>query len=100
MLSPTIDWSVARAEFTEIVTEYRESGEAPEDFPASVHFADIINAKLGDGDHEELLEKAQRYAERLSIDSASSPTGHAFINGKHFDLDDVCPGSAEPSRNR
>lgn len=37
----------------------------------------------------ERLERAHLYAQRLDATSDSCPTGHAFINGKHFDLDDV-----------
>jgi len=35
------------------------------------------------------LEKITAYTERLGSTLATSSTGHAFFNGKHFDVDDV-----------
>ena len=35
------------------------------------------------------LEKQRAYAARLQTTLASAQNGHAFFNGKHFDLDDV-----------
>jgi UDP-glucose:glycoprotein glucosyltransferase len=46
------------------------------------------------GELESKLNAAAHYATRLSADVESSPLGHVFVNGKHFDLDDV--GSFHP----
>jgi len=35
------------------------------------------------------LEKIGAYTERLGSTLATSSRGHAFFNGKHFDVDDV-----------
>ena len=35
------------------------------------------------------IAKARAYAQRLGTTSASAPQGHAFLNGKHYELDDV-----------
>lgn len=34
-------------------------------------------------------DKIQKYSERLGATLSASPTGHVFVNGKHFKLDDV-----------
>lgn len=34
-------------------------------------------------------DKARAYAQRLGVTLSSAPHGHVFVNGKHFDLDDV-----------
>lgn len=88
LLSPVVDWSLARTEFTDIIAEYLEGDDVPEDFPRDVDFDAIL---VGESDSsKELLGKAQKYAKRLSADLASAPQGHVFLNGKHFNLDDVC----------
>ena len=35
------------------------------------------------------LGQVRAYADRLDATLASSRKGHAFVNGKHFDMDDV-----------
>jgi hypothetical protein len=50
-----------------------------------ISFDAIINAVENDG----IYEKVRHYTHRLSVDLASAPQGHAFVNGKHFDLNDV-----------
>jgi hypothetical protein len=35
------------------------------------------------------ITKAREYARRLDIDLESSSGGHAFINGRHYDVNDV-----------
>jgi hypothetical protein len=42
------------------------------------------------------LERARSYVERLGAGQAVSPTGHGFVNGKHFDMDDVRVLSVPP----
>ena len=46
-------------------------------------FDTIVEGKEGD------LAKQRAYAFRLDATLASALHGHAFFNGKHFDLDDV-----------
>ena len=41
------------------------------------------------GIDQEMLEKARAYAQRLDVDVLSSPPGHAFINGRHVDVNDA-----------
>ena len=38
---------------------------------------------------KEFLDRARAYANRLDATASAHPLGHAFVNGKHFDLDDV-----------
>ncbi|TDL22772.1 hypothetical protein BD410DRAFT_769716 [Rickenella mellea] len=81
-LSPGIDWEIARAEFDALIAEHPpQDGDVPTDFDSIVE----------DGDSQPTfirLERARAYAIRLDAKLASSPTGHAFVNGKHFDLGD------------
>ena len=33
--------------------------------------------------------RIRSYTERLDLDTSSNKHGHVFVNGKHFELDDV-----------
>ena len=86
-MNPTVDWKLARKEFAELIDEFVQKDDVPEGFPSAVEFDAIIS----DASEaiEERLEKVKRYAKRLRADLASAPQGHVFVNGKHFNLDDV-----------
>jgi hypothetical protein len=72
-----IDWSLVRSSFNLLVDNKSDSD-------SEVELDDVLNGKTS---YAAPLEKARIYAERLD---AASGAGHVFINGKHFDLDDVC----------
>ncbi|KAJ6562664.1 glycosyltransferase family 24 protein [Mycena capillaripes] len=76
-----IDWDAVQVEFaTELLDDALMTDEsAPLDFEAIVR---------GDGPETLSLERGRSYAERLGASLAASPNGHAFVNGKHLDLDD------------
>ena len=77
-LRPTVDWSVVRANFNRLLASQEELDEDIEkDF-------DVI---LQGSDDD--LEGPRAYARRLSASLSSAPQGHVFVNGRHFDLDDV-----------
>ncbi|KAF9495097.1 glycosyltransferase family 24 protein [Pleurotus eryngii] len=66
---------------------------AYEAFRASLDSEDISLKPLTEifspeAESDESLTKAKHYAQRLGTTLASSEGGHAFINGKHFNLDD------------
>ncbi|KAJ7862919.1 hypothetical protein B0H14DRAFT_2349273, partial [Mycena olivaceomarginata] len=42
------------------------------------------------------LERARSYVERLGAGLAASPTGHGFVNGKHFNMDDHFQEAVRP----
>ena len=86
-MGPTVDWKLARTEFAKLIDEFVQKDDVPEDFPASVEFEAILSDTTEA--MQEKLEKAKRYAKRLRADLASAPQGHVFVNGKHFNLDDV-----------
>lgn len=52
------------------------------------HFVDSYDENEPVTPREE-MSKAVQYATRLDATLKSCITGHAFVNGKHFDLDDV-----------
>ena len=54
--------------------------DAPTDFDTIVHGTSESSVNLGN---------VRAYAERLGTTLASAPRGHTFLNGKHFDMDDV-----------
>ena len=49
------------------------------------NFDTVVNA-----DSDAPLEKIKAYVDRLGASLASAPGGHAFLNGKHMDMNDVC----------
>ena len=76
-----LDWSHVQAQFEALAaSEEIAEGEA-------MSFDALI------GGTSEVFEartrKARAYAQRLGTDTASSPNGHTFINGKYYALDDV-----------
>ena len=75
-----MDWSVVKAAYDTLRSRH------PELTPDVETDLDTILAGT-----ESDLDKARAYAKRLSTDLASAPDGHAFFNGKHFELDDVRP---------
>ena len=81
-MSPYVDWNVARAAFKELQDAHTESG----DDVSPVSFDAVVSGDVeGLSDH---IDKARDYANRLDATLESCPTGHAFFNGKHFDMND------------
>lgn len=81
-LKPSVDWSLVRSAFKSVLARKEE-----EDLPEGIE-TDLDKILTGtEGD----LEKQRAYAIRLGTSLASAPQGHAFFNGKHFDLGDVRP---------
>ncbi|KAJ7651981.1 glycosyltransferase family 24 protein [Mycena polygramma] len=76
-----IDWDVVKAEFAAELLD----NAPPSDESGSLDFEAIVR---GDGPETLSLERGRSYAERLGASLASSSKGHAFVNGKHLDLDD------------
>ncbi|KAJ7513036.1 glycosyltransferase family 24 protein [Mycena galericulata] len=77
-------WDAARAAFAELVEEAPAPAPATEEGEAEVPDFDTI--VRGDGDSS--LDKGRAYAERLGAGLAASEKGHAFVNGKHLEMDD------------
>ncbi|KAH8113837.1 UDP-glucose:glycoprotein glucosyltransferase-domain-containing protein [Phellopilus nigrolimitatus] len=88
LLAPTVDWDLVRHQFKELQqTASDEQGAKKPKFSID----DIFDGNE-DGERglalTERIEKAHAYAQRLDATPGSCPTGHAFVNAKHFDLDD------------
>ncbi|KAF4618673.1 hypothetical protein D9613_009850 [Agrocybe pediades] len=78
--TPKVNWQVIQQTYDRLVEVERE--ENPE---ADIPTLDAIYA----GDRDEApLQKISAYSERLGTTLAASDMGHAFFNGKHFDVDD------------
>lgn len=85
-LPSKIDWSLVRSSY-EALTDAE-----PKDGEVKVELADILAGKISSSsDYAPPLENARLYAERLDarIEGGGREGGHAFINGRHFDVDDV-----------
>jgi hypothetical protein len=82
-MTPSVDWDLVRSEFSTLLQNYPPKGD---DVPTDL---DVILDGT-DGSLEERLDKARKYAMRLDALKDSSPNGHAFVNGKHLDVNDVC----------
>ena len=93
LISPTVDWTLLRRQFTELQRQLAEEEEADLDSVLDGSYKESTNSEDESEEQRvtvaERIERAQKYAERLDTALASSPTGHAFVNGKHHDLDDV-----------
>lgn len=83
----TMDFVIARAAYDDLVKTYTPptNGNIEPPLPFEAVMSDTQSTPLAAH-----LERASRYARRLSATSASYPTGHGFINGKHHDFNDVC----------
>ncbi|KDQ07300.1 glycosyltransferase family 24 protein [Botryobasidium botryosum FD-172 SS1] len=73
-----LDFDQAKAAFEKLV-----EGEAPRVEEASKDFDAIVS-----GLYEDRIEAARSYSERLGASLAASAGGHAFVNGKHLDVDE------------
>lgn len=79
----SVDLHKARTLFEEMEREHHEEHSAdPSDLP--VPFEAVVNSAA-----EPSIMKAAAYNSRLSTTKASFASGHAFINGKHFDFTEV-----------
>ncbi|KAI0696066.1 glycosyltransferase family 24 protein [Cytidiella melzeri] len=77
-LTYNVDWKIVRSTFKAMMAEREED----------VDLDSIINPSAGAGEGDDAIEKLRQYARRLGADLQSAPQGHAFVNGKHFDLND------------
>jgi hypothetical protein len=68
--------------FDELLTTNR-SGETD----TSVDFESVING--GNDGLVPNIDKSRSYTDRLGVTVSNSQLGHAFVNGKHFDVDEV-----------
>ena len=76
----SVNWLAVSSSFdTLIAAELEQNPEAPK--------PDLISIIEGSDTDTQPLDRIAAYTERLD---ATSPLGHAFFNGKHFDMGDVC----------
>lgn len=76
----SIDWNVARKAFENLLAK-SESEHDP-----SI-FADIVQGKLVP---QAKLDGIASYVKRMGASLTASPEGHVFLNGRHFDMNEVC----------
>ncbi|THH10819.1 hypothetical protein EW146_g8252 [Bondarzewia mesenterica] len=77
-----VNWELVRSEFQDLIKV-----EDPKEGGVTMDFDTVTGNTI-----EELQSKvssARAYAKRLGATMSSSPQGHVFFNGKHYDLDDV-----------
>lgn len=58
----------------------------PSEAEAPLELDDVLK---GGSPHVIAVEKIASYVDRLGASLDLSPQGHVFVNGKHFDMDDV-----------
>jgi UDP-glucose:glycoprotein glucosyltransferase len=80
----SVNWLAVSTSFdTLIAAELEQDPEAPK--------PDLESILAGsDADSQPPLDRIAAYTERLDATHATSPLGHAFFNGKHFEMGDVC----------
>jgi len=82
--TPTVNWlAVSTSYNTLVAAEFESDPEAPKPDLKSILEGD-------DADAQAPFDKIAAYTDRLDATPATSPLGHAFFNGKHFDMNDVC----------
>jgi UDP-glucose:glycoprotein glucosyltransferase len=81
LLASMINWNLARSEYQVLTTETSLKEGVVAEFDAIIDDAPEVPQMA--------MEQARAYAERLGANLASASQGHAFVNGKHFDMDDV-----------
>lgn len=83
LITPNVEWDLVRQEFKRTVQALGETSEA-------VTNGDLDSILNEDTEETRVtFEKARSYARRLGADLTSASQGHTFVNGKHFNLDDV-----------
>lgn len=84
MQTPSVNWLAVSTSYNALIAaELEADPEAPKPDLNSILEGD-------DADAQPLFDKIAAYTERLDTTSATSPLGHAFFNGKHLDMGDVC----------
>lgn len=88
-----IDWSLIQSSFEALLHNSDSDSVADADAeeaesPSQFNLEDILSGNTAF--HQPPLDQARAYVERLVGTGAGTTPGDAFINGKHFDLDDVC----------
>jgi UDP-glucose:glycoprotein glucosyltransferase len=98
MQTPSVDWEIVRIAYQEfnVPKTQRDSyhdwdeletplqvEEDAEPAESRLPFEDVL------GSSDDVLGAARAWCERLGATSGSSPSGHGFVNGKHFDMNDV-----------
>lgn len=73
-----VNWNLVRSTYRALLAE---SDPLPEGVERDIDV--ILKGQAGD------LEGSRNYTARLGTTLTLSPHGHAFVNGKHFKLDDV-----------
>lgn len=82
MQTETVQWEAVRTIYDRLLEAQEE--EKPDELIPS------LTSIFGDQSEEIVpFEKIGLYADRLGASLAKSPGGHAFFNGKHFDVNDV-----------
>lgn len=92
-ISESVDWQLVTNVFTQLL---RDADQPPVELGAiigggweSTRNTEGNTMSSSGISNEEFLERARAYASRLDASLSAFPRGHAFVNGKHFELDDV-----------
>ena len=79
-----VDLSIVQSEL-----EALQNRDSPEEGESEIDARTLLDLNEELTVVDERVNKAKDYATRLDSTLASSLTGHVFVNGKHYNLDDV-----------
>lgn len=77
LTTPKIQWDVVATKFSELLDNEDEN----------VALEDVLSGKVKP---RVAFERIEAYVARLGTSLAASSTGHAFVNGKHFEMGEEC----------
>ena len=82
--TPSVNWLTVSTSYNALIAaELEQDPETPKpDLESILEGSDV--------DTQPLFDRIAAYTERLDAIYATSPLGHAFFNGKHLDMGDVC----------
>ncbi|THV04765.1 glycosyltransferase family 24 protein [Dendrothele bispora CBS 962.96] len=83
--TPSVQWDIVRSEFKAFIAAATEAGEME---GKETDLDAIFSGRNLEEGNENPVKKAEAYTERLGATLSSSPTGHAFVNGKHFEMNE------------
>jgi UDP-glucose:glycoprotein glucosyltransferase len=80
----SVNWLAVSTSYNALIAaELEQDPEAPKPDLESI-------LEGGDVDTQPPIDRIAAYTERLDATHETSPLGHAFFNGKHLDMNDVC----------
>ena len=82
-----IEWNAIRGQYDQLLKDQAEEDSSDPDRQI-YGFDDILTGNIQGGSMS--IDKTEAYTRRLGVRASSvASNGHAFLNGRHFDFDEV-----------